>query len=61
MSNRHLRVRLESVVLQITALTFLKLVIARSALAQEESEEYVGGDYDTVIDLRPDGHDSCAC
>ncbi|OKL56145.1 putative Ras-related protein Rab7 [Talaromyces atroroseus] len=36
-------------------------VIARSALAQEESEEYGGGDFGDPIDIRLDDRDSCAC
>lgn len=38
------------------------LVIARSALAQEESEEYGGGDFGDPINIRLDSdRDGCAC
>lgn len=37
-------------------------VIARSALAQEESEEYGGGDFGDPINIRLDSdRDGCAC
>lgn len=63
MLSRHLKVSLALVYLQFpgAALTFSSAVIAKSALAQEESDEF--GDYaDPLIDIhRETDRDACAC